>query len=91
MGLWGGAQGSPPRIPLFGPGCLQSPGVVLLQPVLPLGLRKSGPLAGYQKTNIDYLCPFPPSIETLGMVSQGWTGTWNSGDQNHGPPIEAVK
>ena len=39
----------------------------------------------------NYLCPFPPSIETLGMVSQGWTGTWNSGDQNHGPPIEAVK
>ena len=37
MGLWGGAQGSPPRIPLFGPGCLQSPVVVLLQPVLPLG------------------------------------------------------
>ena len=61
------------------------------EPVLPLGLRKSGPLAGYQKTNIDYLCLFLPSIEALGMVSQGWTGTWNSGDQNHGPPIEFVK
>lgn len=61
------------------------------EPVLPLGLRKSGPLAGYQKTNIDYFCPFLPSIEALGKVSQGWMGTRNSGDQSHGPPIEAVK
>lgn len=64
---------------------------LILEPVWPLGLRESMPLAGYQKTNIDYFCPFLPSIEALGMVSQGWAGTRSSEDQSHSPPTEAIK